>query len=182
MRKWLLLCLMAVPVLATDVPGTFTLPALYEDGSALPAANIKHVEVQVGTCATVGANPTFGTVEGSQLVAPPSTSFNVTVPRAFGDFCIRARTVTKLDTVGNFTNVAMRSKAEPKPNPPVLTVGTVVRLYLRDNLSLVAGRVDIGVECGDQAQGQWHAIDRSAVQLNFIGRLARDVPIVAKCG
>lgn len=175
----LLLCLLALPALAADVSVTWTQPATNTDGSAIPesgAGSIASNRVEWGTC----SGTAFGVKAGEKVVSPAATS--TTVPNLGPQtWCFRAYATNTYGIESAASNAASRVVSPPTPNPPVVTTATIVRLYLRDNPSLVAGTVALGVECGDQAKGKWYAVDRANVKLNFIGRIARDVPLVAKC-
>lgn len=180
MRKLiLLLCFMAVPALGANLELTWTYPAKNVDGSDVPASgagSIVSSKVEWGSC----AGTAFGTKAGEATVPAPTKTYSV--PNlAPGTHCARVLVTNTYGVSSDFTAAVSRTVDAPKPLPPVITTATVVRLYLRDNPSLVAGTVALGVECGDQAKGEWYAVDRANVKLNFIGRIARDVPLVAKC-
>jgi predicted phage tail protein len=181
MRKLLLLlCLIATPALAANLDLTWTYPSKNVDGTDIPATgagSIASSKVEWGTC----TGTAFGTKAGEATVPAPTKTYSV--PNlAPGTHCARVAVTNSYGVASDFTAAVSRTVDAPKPLPPVITMATVVRLYLRDNLSLVAGTIALGVECGDQAKGEWHAVNRSAVKLNFIGRIARDIPLVAKCG
>ena len=173
---------------AATIPGTITYPTKYVDGTDLPAANIKQFDVQVGTCATTGTSPTFGTVEGTGTIVPPATSYSVTVPRSFGDFCVRSRTVTTLGTVGDFGGAALGSKAEPKPNPPLVTVATVayeIKLHPLEGPTLGrnVGTVPLGTPCPNPEPivgTDFYAIPTDAVTLDK-NKTPKSAVLVAKC-
>lgn len=180
MRKLILLMGMAaLPAMAANLDLTWTYPAKNVDGSDIPAAgagSIASSKVEWGTC----AGTAFGTKAGEATVPAPTKTYSV--PNlAPGTHCARVLVTNTYGVSSDFTAAVSRTVDAPKPLPPVITTATVVRLYLRDNPSLVAGTVALGVECGDQAKGKWYAVDRANVKLNFIGRIARDVPLVAKC-
>lgn len=174
---------------AAVIDGTFAMPTKYVDGTDLPIANIKHIQVEVGTCTSV-APAVFGTKEGEHLVAPPALTYAVTVPRAFGNFCARARTVTQLGTIGDYVGPAWVAKVEPKPNPPSLfTVATVVfEAKIHPTYGLVAGRrvgtIALGASCYADANGLPYAgadlyrVLLSAVKLS---KTPRSELLMAKC-
>jgi hypothetical protein len=133
---------------AATLTGSFTLPTQYEDGSPLPQANIKHIRVEVGTCS---ASTQFLAKEGEQLVPPPATTWTVTVPRTFGQFCARAQTETTLGTLSAWTPSVTKTIAEPPPKPPVLlTTGGWAWDLKNGNLRFV-GTIDAGKPCAGLA-------------------------------
>jgi hypothetical protein len=168
---------------AATVTGVVTTPVNYVDGSALPLSAIKHLQVEVGTCASVGTAATFGTKEGESLVVPvgANTTYTVTSPRAFGDFCVRVRTVTTLGTVGDYTPAAYKTIAEPKPNPPMFTIATIayeLREYSGGTLRFVQiGTVPLGVQCGNKLVGQYADFTGATITKPVTGGR-----IAAKCG
>lgn len=176
-----LMMLVATTANAATITGTFTWPTKFVDGTNLTLAQIDRMRIEYGTC----AGSAFGTKAGEVIVNPPATAYTIT-GLSPGQYCLRSFTRTTA-AAGGLESTASNTLAHtlpwPAPEPGVLvTVSTVARLYLRDNLSLVAGTIPLGVECGDQAQGEWHEVNRADVKLNFIGRLARNAGLVAKCG
>ena len=171
---------------AATLDGTFAYPTKYVTGADLPLASIKHVRVEVGTC----AGTAFGTLEGSQFVAPPATTFAVTVPRAFGDFCMRAQAETTLGNISDWTGVARKTIAEPKPNPPVfVTINAVVyEAKIHPTQGLFAGRkvgtVALGAKCYADANGLPYAgadlyrVTLATVDLN---KTPRSELLLAQC-
>ncbi len=173
---------------AATVNGTVATPTKYVDGTDLAVANIKHMQVEIGTCASLSP-AVFGTKEGEQLVIPTTSSsaWSVTVPRPFGDFCARSRTVTQLGTISDYTGAVFITKVEPKPNPPVLVVVNVVayELNLTPNgvkLGRAVGTVSLGTECSQAAYstnwGIYHVVSRDAVTLS---KPPKSAEIVAQC-
>lgn len=170
---------------AATIDGTFTLPTKYVDGADLPAANIKHIRVQVGTC----NGTAFGAVEGTQLVVPPATAFAVVVPRAFGDFCVQAQTETTLGKLSDFTAAAKVTKAEPKPNPPAFVTVNVVAYEVRWHpgrgtvLGAPVGTVARGVTCGDSVITTRGPREYREVPIDVVNlrRLPDSAIVVAEC-
>jgi hypothetical protein len=151
---------------AATLTGAFTLPTQYEDGTALPQASIKHIRVEAGTCSQ---SAQFYAAEGSQLVAPPATAWSITVPRAFGKFCVRAQTETVDGTLSVWTGTATKTIAEPQPKPPVLltTGGWVWEVKTNDGLRFV-GTIDAGKACAGlapQFEPDLFPVERSDVRL-----------------
>lgn len=174
-----LMMLVATTASAANLELTWTYPSKNVDGTDIPATgagSIASSTVEWGTC----AGTAFGTKAGEATVPAPTKTYSV--PNlAPGTHCTRVAVTNTYGVASDFTAAVSRTVDAPKPLPPVITTATVVRLYLRDNLSLVAGTIALGVECGDQAKGEWHEVDRADVKLNFIGRLARNAGLVAKC-
>jgi len=167
---------------AATLTGTFTLPTQYEDGSPLPVANIKHIRVEVGTCS---ASAQFLAKEGEQLVPPPATTWTVTVPRTFGQFCARAQTETTLGTLSAWTGTITKTIAEPPPKPPVLsTVGGWAWDLKNGNLRFV-GTIDAGQSCSGLAPlagEDLFAVERSAVRLEKNPRPGSRLVAVCEAG
>jgi hypothetical protein len=165
-------------VFAATITGSFTLPSTYVDNSPLPVANIRQVRVRVATC-NAGA---VGTVEGTALVAPPATTFSITVPRAFGNFCVDAQLETTTGKLSDFTVPVIKTIDEPKPNPPVLTVTTATTAYeLRPGATGVFNFVAVGTVplkrvCGPRIVGKYAAITGAKLTKPVTGGI-----IAAKC-
>jgi hypothetical protein len=175
----------ALPVPAATVNGNFTLPTKYEDGSDLPVANIKHVRIEIGTCT---ATNTFAVKEGEVLVAPPALTYSGTVARAFGKFCARGQTETTLGTLSAFTLAVNVTKAEPKPEPPVLATPTVAAVFelIPDQFDGVrlgrnVGWVDAGTACANNAPllGWYEVADQS--DIHFTKNKPKSEVLVTKC-
>jgi hypothetical protein len=172
---------------AATLEGSYTLPTKYVDGTDLPVANIEHVRVEVGTCTAAGE---FGTVEGSQLVPPPATTFTITVPRMFGEFCAQAQTETTLANLSEFTLPVKVTKVEPQPEPPVfVTVATTVyEAKIHPTQGLVAGRqvgkAELGTRCyGDEEGRPFAGPDLYRVWLSNVdlSKTPRSELLLAKC-
>lgn len=167
---------------AATLTGSFTLPTQYEDGSPLPASNIKHIRVEVGTCSL---SAQFLAKEGEQLVPPPATTWTVTVPRTFGQFCARAQTETTLGTLSAWTPSVTKTIAEPPPKPPVLsTVGGWAWDLKNGNLRFV-GTIDAGQPCSGLAPlagEDLFAVERAAVRLEKKPRPGSRLVAVCEAG
>ncbi len=180
---------------AATLDGTFTLPTQYADGvppnntgaTPLPQSSIKHIQVEVGTC--TGTPGSFGTKEGEQLVVPPVTTWIVTVPRTFGGFCARARTVTVLGTIGDYIPVpAFRTIPEPKPLPPGAFVIATIAYELRTDPSTgeryvrAVGDVPIGTAClGLAPQYGFDLFEVNRDDVHLDKGVKRDATLVAQC-
>ena len=163
---------------------TWTPPTTNTDGSAL--TNLASYKIyHAGTSAGVaGATPI--------TVAAPATTYTVTGlsagARHFGIKAVNAAGIeSDMSNLASKTIVLASAATNAtvtistKPNAPaLLTVDQVARLWLNDKPSLVAGKIALGVECGEVKQGQWAKVDRDDVRLNFWGKLVRGT-VVAKC-
>ena len=89
---------------------------------------------------------------------------------------LASKTIVLAAAVANAT-VTISTKPEA---PTLLTIEPMAKLWLFDKPSLVAGRIALGVPCGEIKGGQWAKVDRDDVRLNFIGKLVRGT-VVAKC-
>lgn len=161
---------------AATVSGTFTYPTTYclllpdgvtsdctKAGDPLPLANIANVTVEAGTCSA----GVFSTKEGQVAVAPPLTTWAVTVARQFGDFCVRALTTTTLGTQSPYIGTVKVTKVEPKPMPPLLTASSIA-WEMKPNGLRYAGTAPIGTACSGSPlyvddTGSYYAIPRDAV-------------------
>jgi hypothetical protein len=181
----LLAALLPLAANGATINGNFTLPTKYEDGSDLPVANIKHVRIEIGTCT---ATNTFAVKEGEVLVAPPALTYSGTVARVFGKFCARGQTETTLGTLSAFTLAVNVTKAEPKPEPPVLATPTVAAVFelIPDRFDGVrlgrnVGWVDAGTACKDNAPLlDWYEVaDKS--DIHFTKNKPKSDVLVTKC-
>lgn len=163
---------------AATLTGSYTLPTKYEDGTTLPQSSIAYIGVEVGTCTGTAPAYTFGTKEGEVQVPPPATTYSVTVPRSFGLFCARARTVTTLGTPSVYTAAVSVNKVEPAPNPPVLAVPVIAGMLQTPVYTVTStgargtfvGFVDVGKQCSGPAlftyRGKsFREVPRTAVKL-----------------
>lgn len=169
--------------LSANISGTFTYPTKFVDGSSLALSQIERMRVEYGSC----NGTAFGTKAGEVLVTPPATAYTITGLTP-GPYCLRAFTKATTAAGGlesDSTNVLQHSIAWPKPEPGVLvTVATTARLWNErwDVAGAAAGKVDLGIECGEQMRNTWHVIDRSQVRLNGVGERHPNVVLVARCG
>lgn len=180
MRKLALLLLLAAgTVQAANVEVIWTQPTTNEDSSPIPATgpgSIASNRVEWGSCAGTG----FGTKVAEKVVTPAATS--TTVPNLGPQtWCFRVYATNTYGVESNPSGVASRIVTPPKPSAPTITTATVVRLWIDGKPSLVAGKVAIGVECGEAKSETWSRISRDDVRLNFVGKVASRAPLVAKC-
>jgi hypothetical protein len=169
---------------AATVSGTITHATKYDDGSDL-GSNYKQARVEVGTC----VSNAFGVKEGEATVAPGTTAWSVTVPRAFGDFCARAVSETVSGLLSSYTAVVKVTKVEPKPQPPVLATPTVAAVYelIPDKwdgvrLGRNVGTVPAGTGCDPNREpilGWYDVKDHS--QIKFTKNKPKSDVLVTKC-
>jgi hypothetical protein len=110
------LSLIALPAFAGTATVTWTNPTSYSDASALVPADIASSTVEYGTC----NGAAFGTKAGQVVTAGAATSavVNNLTP---GAWCFRVSTTVtaaKGGQTSDFSAVATKSVAFPKPNPP----------------------------------------------------------------
>ncbi len=169
---------------------TWTAPTQNTDGSALTDLVSYKVYTATSAAGVDAATPV--------TVAAPATTYTVTgLAAGTWHFGIRARNAQGIDSdmSGKPTKVVALASASAsaavtintKPNPPVLTVATVARLWTPFGPGTVVGSVELGVPCGelkaDTRKADWWTVPRETVTLNRRGqRLGPSAVIVAKCG
>lgn len=192
-------CAAALPLdaRAAAVNGGFALPTTYcfvnpdgsddctRAGAPLPVANIKHIRIEVGTCTATNA---FGIKEGEALVPPPTLTYTVTVPRAFGKFCARGQTETQLGTLSPFTLAVWVNVNEPTPRPPVLATPTVAAVFelVPDRwegvrLGRNVGWVDAGTKClNNSPVSGWYEVENVS-DVHLTKQNPKSSVLVTKC-
>lgn len=165
---------------------TWTAPTQNTDGT--PLTNLASYKLYHAT--TTGGVPNATPI----VVTAPATSHTITgLPAGLRYYGIRAVNAAGVESamsnLANNTVVIPSATAnatvtvQQQPQPPTgLTVqSTTARLFLNGELSLKAGKVELGTACQEQASGGWYIVDRQEVKLNLWGRLFKDVPIAARC-
>lgn len=173
----------ALPAMAADVSVSWTQPVTNTDGSAIPASGagaIASNRVEWGSC----SGAAFGVKAGEKTVTPAATSTTVT-GLAPGTHCFRAYATNTYGAESAASNVASKVISPPTPNPPVITVATVVyELTNKGGIGKYVGSVPLGTSCvGDVrktwADGTtWYEVPRSSVTLT---KPTRAKVLVAKC-
>jgi hypothetical protein len=174
----------ALPAGAANLTGSFTLPTTYVDGTPLALADIRHIHIETGTCTSAGV---FAVREAEVDVAPPATTYALVSPRSWGNFCVRARTVTQLGSLSVYVGVSV-IKQEPNPSPPTLATPTVAAVFelIPDRwdgvrLGRNVGWVDAGTLCKDNAplEGWYEVADNNDV--NYSKTNPKSAVLVTQC-
>jgi hypothetical protein len=180
-----LLAILPGMALAGTLAGNLSAPTQNTDGSTIPASgtgSLTGARLEYGTCATTGANPTFGTKAGEITVAPTATTWSVPNLNP-GTYCVRGYWKNTFGNESSASNAVSGPVNAPTPNPGTLTVSiptvyTVIKS--RDRfVALPVGTVPLGTVC-DSSQPilAYHVVPVSKV--TWTGS-ARPEAVVAKC-
>ncbi len=172
---------------AATVEVTWTNPTQYEDGTALPVADLASTRIEIGTCS---APSVFGTKQGEQVVTAPATVATLTV--APGTWCYRAFSKTvagkgglESRASGVVTNVVPYSP----PNPPVLS--TTVRVVYEvlphrwdgAKLGRAVGTAPVGTKClGEGITTQKGIVYEVALDDVTLTKMPKSALVATFCG
>ena len=155
---------------AADATLTWTNPTQRVDGTALPIAELREVQIDYAKCLAGNVFP--GTVDGTRAFASPATT-GVIPALAYGMWCFRARVVDTGGLASANTGTVFKQYVAP-PNPPtLLTVAGLVwelKTHPIDGpyLARVVGTVDAGKPCyglAPQIGFDLFAVNRKDVRL-----------------